>query len=299
MARWHPLLRKSERVVLVGVAVGAIFIALFVLVVEPLTGWLPALHDYVPTITLVLLSSFVLYYFGREQFMVEYTRWKALGIRSVYRSRTDNDQFDEYMRLLSGAEKDLFIVGITLKDLSLDHAPLLLDKARRGCTIRLLMLSPRYWRNQEPILDPVAAAIPADLGPNFQLAIAHIRALAMSMAEAKARMEVRFYHQAPTLSLTIVDGDSASGRMRVELTPHNAPGLDYFRPMLDLERAGSADLCRQFYQQYCALWDIAEPYLAVKDATIQINLAIDQELSAELDLPADWLPDQPWTGDSP
>lgn len=290
MSRLQTLLRRSEQVVVIGVAAGAIIVAVLVLVVDPLTGWFPALHNFVPGITLILLSSFVIYYFARERFMGEFVRWKALGIRAIYRRRSDENQFDEYMQLLNNVQHNLFIVGITLKDVPRHHMSLLLDKASRGCVIELLMLSPEYWRNANPVLDPVAAAVATDLRPDFQLAISNIRALAMSMAERKGRMEVRFYHQAPTLSLTVVDGNAGTGRMRVELTPHNIPTCEQFRPMLDLEAAGDTDLFGQFYQRYRSLWDTSEPYLAVVDSKVWADKTIDREILSEIDLPDGWLP---------
>jgi hypothetical protein len=290
MTKLRSWLRRSEKIILIALAVGAIVIAAIVLIVEPLTGWLPEIHDFVPGITLVLLSSFVLYYFARERILADYSRWKGLGIRAIYRRRTDENQFDEYMNLLHGVQRDLFIVGITLKDVPRHHMSLLLETAGRGCSVELLMLSPEYWRNADPVLDPVAAAVSSDLRPDFQVAIANIRALAMSMVEKKGRMEVRFYRQAPTLSLTIVDGGTASGRMRVELTPHNTPQCEQFRPMLDLECNGDSDLFGQFHQRYRSLWDASPRYLEVKDSRIRVDKALDKEISDALGLPANWLP---------
>jgi hypothetical protein len=290
MPRLRLWLKRSERVILIALATGAILTAGIVLILEPLTGWLPGVHTFVPGITLVLLSSFVLYYFGRERILTDYTRLEALGIRAIYRRRTDENQFDEYMHLLHSAQNNLFIVGITLKDVPRHHMSLLLEKAGRGCSTELLMLSPKYWRNADPVLDPVASAVSSDLKPDFQLAIANIRALAMSMADRKGRMAVRFYSQAPTLSLTIVDGGAASGRMRVELTPHNTPQCEQFRPMLDLDRNGDGDLFGQFYQRYRSLWDASQPYLEVKDSKVWVDKALDKEISGPLGLPANWLP---------
>jgi len=293
MAKIKSVLKQSERIVLIGVVLGSILVAIFVLVIEPFTGWFPELNKYVPAITLILLSSFILFYFARERMLSEYAdyiRWRALGIRTIYRNRTDTAQFDAYIQLLNSVEKDLFIVGITLKDTPRAHMPLLLKKAKQGCSLAFLMLSPKYWKNEDPILDPVAAAVAADLRPNFQMAITTIRALAMSMVEMRAKTEVRFYHQAPTLSLTVVDGNSGFGKMRVELTPHNSPQYGYFRPMLDLEHTASDDLFSQFYQHYRALWDGSPIYLEIRDSRIWVNQALDEEVSSELDLPSDWLP---------
>ena len=290
MLKLRSWLKRSEKVILIAMSVGAIAIAAIVLIVEPLTGWLPGVQGFVPGITLILLSSFVLYYFARERILADYTRWKGLGIRAIYRCRTDENQFDEYMSLLHGVQRELFIVGITLKDVPRHHMSLLLETAGRGCSIELLMLSPEYWKNADPVLDPVAAAVSSDLKPDFQLAIANIRALAMSMVEKRGRMKVRFYRQAPTLSLTIVDGSTASGRMRVELTPHNTPQCEQFRPMLDLDRNGDNDLFGQFHQRYRSLWDCSRRYLEVKDSKVWVDKALDKEISGHLGLPANWLP---------
>ena len=154
------------------------------------------------------------------------------------------------------------------------------------------MLSPEYWQNNDPILDPIAAATMGTLRPDFQIAIAHIRALALDMARARAKFEVKFYRQAPTLSLTIVDGQLSKAKMRVELTPHNKPQDEKFRPMLVLRSSSENDLLSQFYKCYLALWEKSECYLKIQDSKVVTNTALDKKISGMLDLGIDWLPDE-------
>jgi hypothetical protein len=278
----------------------------------PLPPWL---SGRVPAATLLLLSTFVIAYFAherrlsehmeqtneqikrideREKMLVEYMAWKALGIQATYVSRQDTAQLDAYLQLLNDIRKHLFIVGITLKDVPHDHTPLLRLKAGMGCPLEFLMLAPEYWKNRDPVLDPVSAAMGGDLKQAFHQSITNLRALAKGVAKTGGKMEVRFYHQAPTLSLTAVDGGTHSGKMRVELTPHNStgPDLEYFRPMLDLRRAGGGDLFSQFYDHYRALWDDSQAYIRVQDSRVWVNQTLDSEISGPdmLGLSLNWLP---------
>ncbi len=281
----ESLLVKSEKVLIIGTAITAIAI----LVAE---RFLPApgmFRDDIPSITLFLLSVFVLSFFARERMITELAKWRNLGLQAVYHNRSDPGQFSAYIDLLNGAESDLFVVGITLRDIRA-QMPILIEKGKRACSVEFLMMNPRYWRNSDPILDPVAAAAGDTLKADFQLAISQIRILAMSMAGAQAKIEVRFYHQAPTLSLTAVDAAGVTGKMRIEMIPHNSTRHGYFRPMFDLQRAGEKDLFSQFHRHYRALWEDSLAYLRVHDSKVWVNSALDQELSGLLDLPTDWLP---------
>jgi hypothetical protein len=231
------------------------------------------------------------YFMRREQMLIDYAKWQELGIKAIYRSRSDPDQGEAYERVLKTARSEIFVVGITLKDLAAGQGDKLLEKAKHGCAIKLLMLSPEYWQNTNPVLDPVAAANMISLRPDFQIAIAHIRTSAMEMARAHASFEVKFYRQAPTLSLTIVDGASSRAKMRVELTPHNKRH-EKFRPILDLRQSGGKDLLSQFYSCYLLLWESAVSYLEVQNSKVKVDSALDVKVSQMLDLGADWLPDE-------
>ncbi len=288
MKKIQSLLLLGEKVVIIGTSI----LAILLLVAErfpPLSG---LFREDVPSVTLFLLSIFVLSFFAREQILTEAEKWKSLGMQAIYQNRNDPAQFASYVGLMEGVKNNLFIVGITLKDVPRTQLPLFLEKGKKGCSVELLMLNPRFWKNNDPILDPVAAATNCDLKADFQLAISHIRPLVMSAAGQRAKIEVRFYHQAPSLSLTIADGDSHTGRMRVELTPHNSPQHGYFRPMLDLQPMGGHDLFSQFYKHYRALWENSLPYLRVQDSKVWINRELDKEISKVLDLPPDWLPQE-------
>lgn len=298
MSRLMYLLRQSDRIVLIVFLVACLIVSGIILIIEPIIGWPKALHEHIPAITLFLLSSFAIYYMKSEQVLADYAKWKELGIKAVYRSRSDSDQGEAYSRMLKTARSEIFVVGITLKDLPQLHGSLLVEKGKKGCSIKLLILSPEYWQNDNPILDPVAAAMATmgklgnGLRPDFQIAIAHIRVLAMDMARAHSDFEVRFYRQAPTLSLTIVDGESSRAKMRVELTPHNRPGDEQFRPILDLRQSSGRDLLTQFYKSYLALWSHALSYLDVQGSRVRLDQALDNEISEMLDLGTDWLPDE-------
>ncbi len=287
MKKVEELLHVGERVVIVG----ASFIAIVLLVAERIPGFSGMFRENIPSFTLFLLSVFVLSFFARERMLTEVAQWRALGLRAVYHNRNDAGQFPVYIDLLNSVQNDLLVVGITLHDVR-SQTPLFIEKGRQACYIKLLLMNPRYWKNADPILDPVAAAMGNTLKADFQQALSHIRSLALSMANVQAKLEVRFYHQAPTLSLTVADGDSAAGKMRVELTPHNSSRHGYFRPMLDLQRVGEKDLFSHFYQHYRDLWDNAPTYIRVQDSKVWIDPELDEEISRMLDLPVDWLPQE-------
>ncbi len=276
---------KGEQIVVIGTAL----LALALLIADRFPSLSGMFQEDLPSLTLFLLSIFVLSFFARERMLGEIAKWRALGLQAVYHGRNDPDQFPAYMDLLNHAKRDLFIVGITLKDLR-SQMPLLVEKGRQACSIEFLMMDPHYWKNRDPILDPVAAALGENLKADFQLAVAQTRVLAINLANKQGRLDVRFYQQSPTLSLIAVDARSAQARMRIELTPHNSPRHGFFRPLLDIQRAGERDLFGQFHQHYRALWDDSLPYLSVHDSKVWVNLELDQEISGQLDLPADWLP---------
>lgn len=291
MSKLMSLLREIDRYLLIAIATACLLLCATIIVLEPIVGWPASLREHIPEIALFLLASFIAYYMRREQVLRDYAKWKELGIKGVYRSRSDPDQGEAYLRMMKTARTEIFVVGITLKDLARENGGLLLQKAKSGLSIKLLMLSPEYWKNDNPILDPIAAAAMTNLRPDFQIAIAHIRALAMEMARVHAKFEVKFYRQAPTLSLTMIDGASSRAKMRVELTPHNR--LDEkFRPMLDLRQSGGKDLLTQFYSSYLALWATATGYLEVQGSKIKPALELDAQVSKMLDLGADWLPEE-------
>jgi|GEM_PF-5432845 len=275
-----------------GIAWSCLLVSIGIIIIEPIIGWPGGLREHIPAISLFLLSSFALYYLQREQVVSDYEQWKDLGIEAIYSTRLESGQAESYMRLLKSIRSEIFVVGITLKDVPRDHGALLLEKGKRGRSIRLLMLSPEYWRNSDPVLDPVAAATQGNLRPDFQIAISHIRALALDMARARATFEIKFYNQAPTLSLTIVDGQTNKAKMRVELTPHNRPQEEKFRPMLVLRRSTENDLFGQFYKCYLALWEKSQLYLKIHDSKVIMDPLLDKKISEMLDLGTDWLPDE-------
>jgi hypothetical protein len=292
LLRLKYFVARIDKFVLSGIAIAFLIVSLAVVILEPLLGWPASLQEHVPGISLFLLSTFALYYVQREQVITEYLRWKDFGIEAIYSTRLDSGQAESYRHLLQSIRKEIFIVGITLKDVPRDHGALLFDKGKNGRAIKLLMLSPEYWRNDDPVLDPVAAATQGNLRPDFQIAISHIRALALDMARAGVDFEVKFYRQAPTLSLTIVDGQEPGAKMRVELTPHNRPQEEKFRPMLVLRRSSESDLFSQFYKCYLALWQKSQAYIRIVDSKVMTDAALDKKISDILDLGFDWLPDE-------
>jgi hypothetical protein len=289
-------------------------------------------RDSILAIILILLATFILsFLFGYERRVIEMTsiindcksvveqsragmaehvrKWERLGITEIYRSRDDDGQKQEYLKLLRKASEDLFIIGVTLKDLTLHEQPTLIDKATSGCSVRLLMLLPARWKNESPILDPVESG---DLKEHFVSSLRNLRKIALIVSKknedvkpkrrrtiGRSRLpkktpgyslEVRFYDQSPALSMSVADAHLESGRMRVEFTPHNETDRGaYFRPMLDLVPKDDG-LLGLFYLHYSGLWDKSKPYLCVSGSKIYVNSQLDKEVSELLSLRNDWVP---------
>ena len=98
-----------------------------------------AIRQHVPYVTLILLSLYVISYL--EDHDPKPDRLAEFGIANIYRGRLDEGEMASYQRLLSSAQKELFIVGITLKDVSQDHNRQLLDRASAGCRIRTHLIN--------------------------------------------------------------------------------------------------------------------------------------------------------------
>jgi hypothetical protein len=322
LLKW--LKANGEKVALGSVALVALIVSLFTHVTEWL-GISGSFHERIPEAILFLLAAFVLVFlFGYQRDvekmsstvedcrnLVEQSRagiaesvqrWEGMGITTIYLSRADRGQKDAYVNILQGFEKDLFVVGVTLKDLTHDERPQLLTKCAVGGSIRFLMLTPERWQNRQPVLDPIE---PGNLKEHFTQAVRNIRALAKGIAERNKAanrgsrrgrgspcFEVRFYDQSPSVSLAIADSQLRSGRMRVEFTPHNDVNLgSYFRPMMDIVPTDDKGLFRQFCKHYEGLWENSKPYVRVVGAQISRNKDLDFRVAAEkLGLEADWVP---------
>lgn len=333
------LSRRLDKLVLLTIA-GIAFVAsaftLLITLLIPILGvsteWLNLSHyvqERIPAGILILLSTYVFTFLTGYERHVEnmsstvndykdvveqaragiaehLRRWDKLGITEIYRSREDPGQKEVYMKLLQMANTDLLIVGVTLKDIIGEQRTTFIEKASNGCKIRLLLLTPKRWRNVEPVLDPIEAA---DLKQHFITSFQNIRRLALAIAKKppeKTRsrrgtrppinvsayaFEVRFYDQAPTLSLSVADAGLDSGRMRVEFTPHNETdkkGFTSFRPMMDLVPKNDG-LFSQFYSHYNSLWEASPVYLGVTGTKIHRLSQMDDFLSKELGLKENWV----------
>lgn len=285
--------RKAIRVFTKGTALLVVFCAFAISMVN-LFGLLPELEwlkERERTVNLLLWASIVLYLLPRTEDLLSSIKEKEsyvnqalcavnricthclqLGVQAIYKSRVSPGQQDTYKRLISEASEDLLIVAITLTDM-VDP-----DKEQRSvfyqkvpsdeCSLRMLIVNPKFWANTNPVIYPVAplrsptagVSQPGDLRYNFSEGITRLVKLANDISDEirgkdnKGYMEVRFYNVAPTLTLTIAD--KAKGHMRLELSPYNVPdsGLPYFRPLIDLRPIYNGDLYSEFYQRYEKLW---------------------------------------------
>src|SRR5438128_7891709 len=165
---------NGERILLGTMAVIALVVSILVISIE----WLH-LREHIPAGSLILLATFVLFFLlGYERHIRKITssvadykilvekglasiaeqgrKWEQMGIREIYRSRDDPGQKRVYTSLLDNATSAIFIVGVTLRDVTHDQYPKLFEKATTGCSIQLLILTPEHWKNEHPTLDPIA-----------------------------------------------------------------------------------------------------------------------------------------------
>ncbi len=240
------------------------------------------LRENAPLVILALLSLYILAYL--EQDGPKRNLLAELGIENIFRSRKEQGQIGSYQNLLASAKVTLFIVGITVRDISHDEDGYLRAKAAEGCRIDLLMLHPKFSKNINPILDPVAHAENHDLTHAFAEAMVRVRALAEDVSKTTGTLTVKFYDTAPTLSLTVKDGDTHDGQMHVEIVPHQVRRRATFRPILDLRKYGEREIFSEIYQRYRALWDASCLYIQADSKGIKLNSSLDQEISRDLNI---------------
>jgi len=291
MASPQSWLRKAEDIVLWAVALCSILILVADIILPE--SWKHLVAEQAPVLTLLLLSLFVLAYLRHTRLRSRLDNALRLGVKEIYLSRYDEEQIKAYRELLNGAERELFIVGVTLRDLSREQSQHICDRIKQGCNVDLLMLSPRFWENKDPILDPVAHALGAfALKSNFYTSIVNIRLLAKQIRSGRygGKFTVRFYSNVPTVSLTVQDGETARARMHVEVLPHQVP-VSPFRPIMNIEKTGDDGLFKEFYDRYRQLWDDSEIYIEVCrefNSGMKVARNLDAEICTLLALPANW-----------
>lgn len=263
--------QRPHRLLLQIVCVGAIGIELW-----EIFKFKPDLKESAPLVILGLLSLYVLAYL--EEQGPRRDRLAELGIENIFRVRADLGQDISYRSLLESAKRNLFIVGVTLNDVSRLYGGELRRRASDGCTIDLLLLHPKFRENKDPILDPVAHAERRALRDAFAQAIATIRSIAADVSLTPGTLSVRFYETSPSVGLTIADGHNAHGRMHMEIVPHQIPG-DSFRPILVLTKDGREEMFSEIHRRYRELWKVSKEYLCVGPSGEKINENLDQQIS--------------------
>ena len=287
-----PWLRKGHREFtrFVSIVAGVLSIAILIFDVFLPEHLKSSLTSRAPMITLLLLSLYVLTSFEHAHPQVLLSRALDLGIKNIYRNREDGVQRTSYYHILESARQELFIVGITLKNLTEEQFRRLVERANAGCEIHLLMLSPKFRANKNPILDPVAFVEGRDLTPHFMIAIRNIRTLAKAIHNTRGRLAVRFYSTSPTISLTISDGATPRGKMHIEIVPHQI-SADPFRPILEISKEGREEIFTEFFDRYKALWNESKIYIQVDQSQwrdMNVNIPLDQEVSNWLSLDQNW-----------
>lgn len=252
---------------------------------------------HVPLATLFILSLFAIAFLRHSHAQTRLAHAHRLGLKDIYASRYEEDQIGSFRELLTHAKHELLIVGITLRQITKEHADDLRKRAAKGCTIDLLMLSPKFRENTDPVLDPVAhVSGPQFLRNNFCEAILSIRNLAILIRDANAtqgsdgKFTVRFYSTVPTVSLVAQDGGTGHGRMHVEVVPHQRR-TPPFRPVLSIQDVGEGGLFKGFYDSFRSLRNDSIPYIEVGQDLpdgMRVNDVLDANVSAWLGIPTNW-----------
>ena len=159
---------------------------------------------------------------------------------------------------LSGA-KSIDICGMSLLAISTEYRGLLLKKVMNGCRVRLIILNPLNESLMQMITTLVSYAAPE----------VHTHAITTSLASLSSDsafinsdlVQIRLLDYPLAHGLFIMNGDTPTGEMRVELymhneTPRNTPGFS-------IKREKDPEWFNYFLTEFQELWERAVPYNSV------------------------------------
>jgi hypothetical protein len=151
-------------------------------------------------------------------------------------------------RYLEGA-REFYVSGGSLAGLVPEYRQFLREISET-CDLRFVLLNPN-----SPALE--AAANWAGAPPErFKKEIEVTLLILGELIADGAPLQVRLNNSIPALSVMIVDGSAAHGRIRVGVNPHQCPPSR--RPFFELTRGDDERFYALFYERYEALWEESE-----------------------------------------
>jgi hypothetical protein len=153
------------------------------------------------------------------------------------------------------ARREVHIFGLQLGQVTHTLLPLLEERARAGCAVRLALTSPVDRSGQA--LDWIDEVGDVHCFPNLadvlRVNLRRLQTWHAGLEETvRARVEIKAYDRVPTASIIMYDTDTRRGYIHVE------PILFRFnpdqRPILWLREADNPDLFRLVKSKYMELW---------------------------------------------
>jgi len=178
---------------------------------------------------------------------------RQLSVGDLFKTRTQLPSFEEP---LGEAQQSIDICGMSLLGVATSHRSMLLDKAKRGCRIRLLLLNPANDHLME-MMAPFTASLSA---------VSHTQAISTSLncltsdpaLYLSKLVEIRLYDYPLAHGLVIIDGDTLDGKVRVELYMHNCLPAD--APGFYILKRDDPRWFAMFAAEFEQYWASAIPY---------------------------------------
>jgi hypothetical protein len=149
---------------------------------------------------------------------------------------------------------EIFVAGGSLDNLTQLFGGFLVEKAKAGCQVRLVLMDP-----ESPAIPQVERWSDPDLTKDYYRKAICRSLRCLERNDRDRKLKIRLNPSIPALTVMILDGSQPHGRIRVDIQPFQA--VVEKRPVFELTRQGEDlrwyDL---FYRQYSEkLWSRAKP----------------------------------------
>ena len=178
------------------------------------------------------------------------------GIREFHENRETVPSLQE---TLSGAKRELLLIGVALTSVVHSQRALLENLARKGCKIKIAVWKPPSDNQQRALLiEKLEDVIDVpDLERNLPGNIERLRHWYSSLDEsARKNIEIRGYTAFPSLSIIFVDKDNPEGLVHVEPIIYRAPPEEL--PSFRLGPHDAPKLFQILGRRYTLLWENSE-----------------------------------------
>lgn len=160
------------------------------------------------------------------------------------------------LRKRLAAARSLDISGMSLLAIATSHHELLIEKARTGCRIRLMLLNPQ----NEGLMEMTASFVGSLVAETHRHEIhASLNTLTSDPALFESSLvEIRLSDYPLSHSHFIINGDAPQGEMRIELYMHRRRPSG--TPGFIIQKAHDPTWFDLFWQEFNTLWKTATPY---------------------------------------